>query len=140
MYQQFTAVGNLGNDPEMRYLDSGVPVTSFSLAINKSWTGQDGQRKDKTLWVRVTCWRKLAEVVSQYCRKGQQVLITGELEEARAFTDRDGNNRASLEITAQTVKFLGSKGDAQAGSAAPTPTAQQQAPAVGAIDAEEITF
>lgn len=115
MYQQITLVGNLGNDPEMRYTPSGVPVASFNLAVNKSWVNQEGQRQDKTLWFRVTAWRKQAETVSQYLTKGRQVLVIGEIEEARPWTDRDGNQRASLEVTAQTIKFLGGRGDAPAG-------------------------
>lgn len=111
MYQQITLVGNLGNDPEMRYTPSGVPVASFNLAVNKSWVNQEGQRQDKTLWFRVTAWRKQAETVSQYLTKGRQVLVIGEIEEARPWTDRDGNQRASLEVTAQTIKFLGGRGE-----------------------------
>ncbi|MEM7133743.1 MAG: single-stranded DNA-binding protein [Chloroflexota bacterium] len=111
MYQQITLVGNLGNDPEMRYTPGGVPVVSFNLAVNKSWTTQDGQRQDKTTWFRVTAWRKTAEIVSQYLTKGRQVLVIGEVDEARAFVDRDGNNRASLEVTAQIIKFLGNRND-----------------------------
>jgi len=122
MYQQITLVGNLGSDPEMRYTPSGVPVASFSLAVNKTWTGQDGQKQDKTTWFRVTTWRKTAEIVSQYLNKGSKVLVIGELEDARTWTDRDGNHRASLEVTAQTVRFLSGRGDnmaAAAESAAP---------------------
>lgn len=116
MYQQVTLVGNLGNDPEMRYTPSGVPVTSFSLAVNKNWVGQDGQRQDKTLWFRVTAWRKQAETVSQYLTKGQRVLIIGEIEEARPYTDREGNLRATLEVTAQTIKFLSTRNEGAGGS------------------------
>ena len=106
MYQQITLIGNLGNDPEMRYTPSGVAVASFSLAVNKSWTTESGEKQDKTTWFRVTCWRKQAEVVSQYLGKGKQVMVVGEIEEARAFTDKSGNQRASLEVTATTVRFL----------------------------------
>lgn len=116
MYQHITLVGNLGQDPEMRYTPSGVPVTSFSLAVNKSWVGADGQRQDKTLWFRVTAWRKLAETASQYLTKGRQILVIGEIEEARPWTDRDGNQRASLEVTAQTIKFLNTRTDGVAGA------------------------
>ena len=112
MYQQITLVGNLGNDTEMLYTTSGVPVDSFSLAVSSSWVGQDGQRQEKTTWFRVTAWRKLAETVSQYLSKGRQVLVIGEIEEARTYTDRDGNTRAALEVTAQTVRFIGQRGDA----------------------------
>ena len=110
MYQQLTLVGNLGNDPEMRYTSGGVPVASFSLAVSRSWVGQDGQRQEKTTWFRVTAWRKLAETVTQYLSKGRQVLVIGEIEEARTYTDRDGNTRAALEVTATVVRFIGQRG------------------------------
>ena len=111
MYQQITLVGHLGQDPEMRYTPDGTPVASFSLAVNKSWVGQDGQRQDKTLWLRITVWRKLAENVSQFLRKGGKALVIGEVEAPYAYTDRDGNLRASLGVTAQTVRFLDSRRD-----------------------------
>ncbi len=111
MYQQITLIGNLGNDPEMRYTPTGVPVANFSMAVSRSWTNQEGQRQEKTMWFRVTAWRKLAETVSQYLTKGRTVLVVGELEDARAYTDRDGNLRAALEVTAQTVRFIGGRGD-----------------------------
>jgi single-strand DNA-binding protein len=111
MYQQITLVGNLGSDPEMRYTPSGVPVTTFSLAVNKSWTSQDGQRQDKTTWFRITAWRQLAETCSKYLSKGRQVMVIGEVEDARPWTDREGNTRASLEVTAQTVRFLGNRSE-----------------------------
>lgn len=110
-FQQLILVGNLGNDPEMRYTPSGVPVTSFSLAVSRSWTDQSGQRQEKTTWFRVTCWQKLAETVSQYATKGRQVMVVGELEEARTYQDRDGNTRTSLEVRANTVRFLGNRAD-----------------------------
>lgn len=81
------------------------------MAVNKSWTSEDGTRQDKTTWFRVTAWRRTAETVSQYLSKGRRVLVVGEVEEARAFTDRDGNQRASLEVTAQMIKFLGGASD-----------------------------
>lgn len=115
MFQQIILVGNLGGDPEMRYTPSGVPVTSFSLAVNRVWTGQDGQRQEKTLWFRVTAWRRTAETVSQYMTKGSKVLVVGELEEPRTYVDRQGETRVSLDVTAQTVRFVGSRGDAGAG-------------------------
>lgn len=117
-YQQITLIGNLGNDPELRYTPAGIPVASFSLAVSKTWT-EDGQKREKTTWFRVTAWRKQAETVSQYLHKGSKVLIIGEIEEARAFTDRQGNNRASLEVTAQTIKFLSGRGDGEQQESAP---------------------
>lgn len=112
MFQQLILIGNLGADPEQRTTPSGVPVANFSLAVNRQWTGQDGQKQDKTIWFRVTAWRKQAEVVGQYLTKGQRVMVIGEVEEARAYTDREGNLKAALEMTAQTIKFLSVKGEA----------------------------
>ena len=120
MFQQLILIGNLGSDPEMRYTSSGVPVTSFSLAVNKRWTGQDGQSHDKTTWFRVSAWRKQAELASQYLTKGRQVMVIGELEEARMYTDRNGENRVSLDVTAQTIRFLGGREDAAMASAGAT--------------------
>lgn len=140
MYQQVTLIGNLGSDPEMRYTPSGVPVASFSLAVNKSWTGQDGQRQEKTTWFRVTAWRRTAETVSQYLSKGRRVLVVGEIEEARAYTDRDGNNRASLEVTAQIIKFLGGRNDAGMPGDEPMGMAQQSNGGDQSYDEEDIPF
>lgn len=110
-FQQITIVGHLGRDPEMRYTPTGVPATSFSMAVSRSWTDQSGQRQEKTTWFRVTAWRKLAEQVSQYGSKGRLVLVTGEMEEPRIWTDREGTARTSLEVTAQNVRFLGGRGE-----------------------------
>jgi single-strand DNA-binding protein len=107
MYQNLTLIGNLGTDPTMRYTPSGVAVADFTLAVNRSWTGQDGQQQNKTTWFKVSCWNKLAETVTQYLTKGRLVLVVGEIEEARAYSDKDGNLRASLEVKAMSVKFLG---------------------------------
>ena len=109
MYQQFIAVGNLTRDPEMRYTPAGVPVASFDVAINKSWVSAEGQKQEKVLFVRVTAWRKLAETVAQYLTKGRQVMVVGEIEEARGYLNNAGEVRASLEVTAQTVRFLGQR-------------------------------
>jgi len=124
MYQQITLIGNLGADPEMRYTPNGLPVTSFRMAVSRNWTGQDGQRQEKTIWFRVTAWRKLAETASQYLTKGSKVLVVGELEEPNAYMDKEGKPRASLEVTASTIRFLSTRGEAAAmgmaaGSGAP---------------------
>jgi single-strand DNA-binding protein len=141
MYQQITLVGNLGNDPEMRYTPTGVPVANFRMAVNKTMTTQDGQRHDKTMWFRVTVWRKQAEIVSQYLTKGSKVLVSGELDEARPYTDREGNLAVSLEVTAQTVRFIGGRGDGATHESA----GFQSAPPAGggdshAVSDEEIPF
>lgn len=111
MYQQITLIGNLGRDPEMRYTPTGVPVTSFTVAVNRRWTSQDGQLQDKTTWFRVTAWRKLAENASQYLTKGSKVLVVGTVEDPQAYIDREGQPRASLEVTAQDIRFLSTRGE-----------------------------
>lgn len=116
MFQQVILLGNLGDAPTMRYTPSGTPVASFSLAVNKAWTDQEGERQEKTTWFRVTVWRKQAEMVSQYLTKGRQVLVVGEMQEAHAWSDKEGNPRATLEVTAYVVKFLGSKGESENGT------------------------
>ena len=113
MYQEVTVIGHLGGDPEMRYTPAGKPVANFSVAASRKWTNQDGSKGEETAWFRVSAWGKLAEVCNEYLSKGRQVFIKGQLipDKAggpRVWTDRDGNARASFELRADTVKFLGS--------------------------------
>ena len=107
--------GNLGSEPEMSYTNSGIARTTFSLAVNQRWTGYDGVQQEKTVWFRITCWRKQAETTSQYLRKGSKVLIQGEAEEAYGYLNRDGENAASNQVTAQKVTFLDPPTHNQAG-------------------------
>lgn len=134
MYQQITLVGNLGRDPEMRYTPSGVAVTNFSVATSRSWTGQDGQRQEKTVWFRVAAWRGLAETCNQYLTKGQRVLVVGEVEEPNTWTDQEGNTRASLEVTARTVRFLNTRAESEALAGGWGQAGGQGAPAGGGAD------
>jgi len=112
MYQQIMLVGHLGSSPEMRYTPNGAAVTSFRMATSRSWNDSSGQRHEKVNWWRVSVWGKQAETVQQYLDKGSKVLVVGEVEEARAYTDKMGNPAASLEVKASTVRFLSNKGDA----------------------------
>lgn len=106
MYQQVTIVGNVGRDPEMRYTSSGAGVCSFSVAVNKTWTDRNtNEKREKTTWFRISAWRQLGETCSTYVRKGMLVMVTGEVE-ANGYTSRDGQPRASLEVTAREVRFL----------------------------------
>ncbi len=109
MFQQIIIVGNVGRKPEMRFTNEGRAVADFSVAVNRRWTGRDGQPQEQTTWFRVTCWDKLAETVNQYLTKGRQVLVIGERVEASPFLGQDGQPRATLEITARDVRFLGSR-------------------------------
>jgi len=115
MYQKVIIVGNLGKDPEMRYLPSGQAVTSFSVATSNKYTGQDGQPVDETTWFRISVFGKQAENCNQYLKKGSKVLIEGRLRPdpatggPRIWSRQDGTPGASFEIVAQTVRFLSSR-------------------------------
>jgi len=137
MYQKLIIIGNLGRDPEMRYTQDGTPVTSFSVATNRRWTDASGQQQERTVWFRVSAWRRLAETCNQYLSKGRRVLVEGEIQEPRVWQGQDGQWRASLDVTARAVKFLGGRGDAAA--APPAPAAAGPTPPES-IDEEEIPF
>ena len=117
MYHKIVIVGYLGRDPEMRYTPDGTPVTNFSVATSRKWSRADGTQVDETVWFRVTAWRRQAEVCNQYLQKGRLVLVEGRLQpdekgNPRTFTRNDGTPGASFEVTAQTIKFLGGRGEA----------------------------
>jgi single-strand DNA-binding protein len=141
MYHKVIIVGNLGRDPEMRYTPTGRPVTNFSVATNRRWTNEDGSPGEETTWFRVSAWGKLGEVCNQYLSKGRQVFIEGTLRPdsetggPRVWTGNDGQARASFEIVAQTVKFLGVRGE-QADYGPPTDTEEPP----GLMEAEDIPF
>ena len=109
MYEQMTIIGRLGGDPEMRYTPSGVPVTNFDVAVTRRWRDRDGNQQERTKWVRVTAWRKLAEICNEHLSKGRLVFVQGEAS-AEPWLGQDGKPRATLALTAETVKFLGGKG------------------------------
>ncbi len=118
MYQKIVVVGNLGRDPEMRYMADGTAVTNFSIATNRSWNDrQTGQRVDETTWFRVSVWGRRAEVANQYLAKGSKVLVEGRLRVdpntggPPLFTRQDGTVGASFEIRATDFAFVGSRED-----------------------------
>ena len=111
MYQNTVVVGYLGRDPEMRYTPDGTPVTSFSIATTRKWTGTDGQAQEKTTWFRVTAWRKQAETCNQYLTKGQLVLVEGDVDVSTWSDKATSEPRAKLELRARTVRFLSARGE-----------------------------
>jgi single-strand DNA-binding protein len=100
-----TIIGNLGGDPEMRYSAAGRPFTTFSVACNRNYTTAEGERREETQWFRVTANGRLAEVCSQYLRKGSKVYLEGRLS-SRTFEGSDGQKRFSLEINATEMQML----------------------------------
>ena len=117
MFQQVTLIGHVGTEPEMRYTPSGVPVTTFNLATNKKWASADGQAQEQTVWWRVQCWRKSAEVAAKHVTKGKLLMVQGEQNAPNAYIDRDGKARATLEVQASVLKFMGGSGKAETGAA-----------------------
>jgi single-strand DNA-binding protein len=142
MYQKVILAGNLGRDPEMRYTPDGTPVTSFSVATSERWTGQDGQQQERTTWWRVTAWRRLAETCNQYLSKGRPVLVEGRMNpdpetgNPRVYTRSDGTPGASYEVTALTVKFLGSR----EGAAGPEELRDEDVPPEADMEEDSIPF
>jgi single-strand DNA-binding protein len=110
MFQQLILIGHIGADPELRYTPENIPVCNFRLAVNKRWAAQDGEKKEKTTWFRVTAWRKQAENANQYLTKGRLVMVVGELDEARVYTNKAGEPTAALEMTANIIRILDAAG------------------------------
>ncbi len=111
MFHTCILAGHLGRDPEMRYLPDGTAVTNFSIAVNDGW----GDNK-KTIWFRVSAWRKQAETVNAYLSKGSKVLVEGRLQadengNPRLWNRQDGSVSSSFELTATNVTFLSSKAE-----------------------------
>jgi single-strand DNA-binding protein len=103
-------IGNVGRDPEMRYIPSGKPVTSFSVATSRGWTDADGERHEETEWFNVVAWGSLAEICKQHLRKGQQVYIEGRLQ-TRSWEDHEGRKRFRTEVVANEMILLGKRAD-----------------------------
>ena len=121
MYHTIIIVGNLGRDPEKRYTPSGQAVTNFNVATNRQYTDSNGQQVKETIWFRISTWGKQAETCDQYLKKGNKVLVEGRLVPdpatggPRVWTRQDGTATASFEVSASTVRFLTSRGEAESG-------------------------
>ncbi len=105
MLNKIMVIGNVGRDPEMRYTPNGNPVTSFSLATNRTYTTSDGERHQETEWFTIVAWNKLAEQCNQFLAKGKRVYCEGRLK-SHSWTGMDGQQRFRNEITADRVLFL----------------------------------
>lgn len=101
-------VGNVGKDPEVRHLDSGVAVANLPLATSESYTAKNGDKVTTTEWHNIVLWRGLAEVAEKYVKKGRQLYIEGRIR-SRSYDDKEGNKRYITEIYADVMQMLGSK-------------------------------
>lgn len=127
-------IGNLGKDPEMKYNAEGKPITTFSVAVSRSWKTPDGQQSEETEWFRVVAWERLAETCNEYLHKGSKVYIEGRLK-TRKWTAPDGQERQMTEVIASDMQMLDSRqqgGDDGGGggyrSERPAPQRQGTAP------------
>jgi single-strand DNA-binding protein len=101
-------VGNLGQDPEIRYMADGTAVTNFSIATSETWKDkQTGEKKERTGWHRIVAWRQLGEICGKYLSKGRQVYVEGKLQ-TRSW-EKDGVTRYTTEIVATDIQFLGNR-------------------------------
>ena len=137
-YQKIVIVGNLGQDPEMRYTPGGQGVTNFSVATNRQYTASNGEKVKETVWFRVSAWGRQAETTNQYLKKGSKVLVEGRMTPdketggPRVWTRQDGTSAASYELSADRVVFLSGRGEEGA--------APEGAPGEEAVHEDEIPF
>jgi single-strand DNA-binding protein len=103
-------LGNVGKDPETRYMTNGEAVTNFSIATSESWKDKAGEKKDKVEWHNCVAYKKLAEIIGEYVRKGSQLYIEGKLI-TRKWQDKEGKDRYTTEIIVNDMKMLGGKRD-----------------------------
>ncbi len=116
-WHQTIIVGNLGGDPELRYMQNGRAVCNFSVAVSERWRDrQTNEQQERTTWYRVAVWGQQAENCNTYLAKGRQVLVIGNVA-ARGYMNNNGEAAASLDLTARSVQFLGggNRGDGQGG-------------------------
>ncbi len=129
-------VGNLGRDPEVRYIKDGTAVANLRLATSETWNDQNGQRQERTEWHRVVAWGKLAEIAKEYMSKGRQIYVEGKLQ-TRSWDDREGNKRYTTEVKADQIVMLGTRGDSAGSRDAPaSPPEQAGAPELPAATFE----
>lgn len=112
-FNSVVLLGRLARDPELRYVGSGAPVCSFSVATNQNYTKSDGQKAQSVTFVDITAWRRLAEICNQFLKKGRQVLVTGTLKQDRWVDTKTQQPRSKLKVVAREVKFLGPRADAE---------------------------
>jgi len=98
-------IGNLTRDPELRYIPSGQAVTSFSLAVNRNYVSQQGEKKQETSFIRIVVWGRRGEVCNEYLKKGSPVCVEGRLQ-SRSWEGQDGSKRSTIEVIADSVQFL----------------------------------
>jgi len=135
-------IGHVGKDPDLKYTPSGAAVATFSVATNESFKAKDGSQQDRTEWHRIVTWNRLAEVMAEYLKKGQQVFVEGRLQ-TRSWDDDKGVKHYMTEIVGLNVQFLGRKTESGGGTGAaeiPPPSDEDFAPPAAAHSEEDLPF
>jgi single-strand DNA-binding protein len=144
-FNKVILMGNLTRDVEMRTTPSGQSVANFSLAVSRSWKGQDGQQQEQTSFINCVAWGKPGEIIAQYVSKGNPLLVSGRLDQ-RSYDDKDGNKRQAVEVVVEDFNFIGGGGRdggqaATTSSSAGNSSTKPAAPADDTpIDLSEIPF
>jgi single-strand DNA-binding protein len=136
-------IGNLTRDPEVRYTPKGTAVADIGIAVNRVYSGEDGEKKEEVTFIDVTLWARQAEVAQEYLKKGRQVFIEGRLQLDTWDDKQTGQKRSRLRVVAENMQMLGSRGESEAGSTAAStqrrttpPPPQRQTPKDPDLDAE----
>jgi single-strand DNA-binding protein len=127
-------IGNLGRDPETRYMPDGGAITNISVATTDTWKDKQGEKQEKTEWHRVAFFGRLAEIAGEYLKKGSQVYVEGRLQ-TRKWQDKDGNDKYTTEIVADRMQMLGSRQGMGGGASEPPPDRGGEPSAGGAARA-----
>lgn len=126
-------IGNIGQDPEVRYTTGGIAKATFSLATSESWKDQQGNQQERTEWHNIVAWRKLAEICGEYLKKGSRIYVEGRIQ-YRTYDDKDGVKRKITEIVLDQMMMLDSRGGGQQKNDLPIPPAAEEAPSAGEGD------
>jgi single-strand DNA-binding protein len=118
-------VGNVGNDPEVKHLESGTTVANFSLATSETYKTKEGEKVTNVEWHNVVCWKWVAEIVEKYVTKGQSLYLEGKIK-TRSYDDKEGNKRYTTEIVADNLQMLGRKSDSNESNHTSSTTNNQQ--------------
>lgn len=141
MVNKVILVGNVGKDPEVRYLDNGVAVAQFSLATSETYKDKAGQRQTRTEWHNIVLWRGLAEVAEKYVKKGHPLYIEGKITN-RSYDAQDGSKKYITEIVGNEMKMLGSRTANEGQSASAPPASENQNSGVSSepLETDDLPF
>ena len=121
MLNKVMLIGNLTRDPELRYIPSGQAVTTFTIAVSRTYNSKSGEKKEEVAFIRIVAWARLAEICNEYLKKGRSVFVEGRIQ-TRSWDGPDGNKRYSTEVVADNVQFLGAKPGGGKGEGPEVPT------------------